>query len=84
MWVIKELEQALDGCQNDCKKTGCNDDTVRAWDEAVAFYTGSLEGSDGNGNGKLLYALADKRCKNFKTCGDLAKSTEGTAQLPPA
>lgn len=81
MWVIKELEQALDGCQNDCKKTGCNDDTVRAWDEAVAFYTGSLEGSDGNGNGKLLYALADKRCKNFKTCGDLAKSTEGTAHV---
>lgn len=81
MYVIREMEDALDDCENDCKKTGCNDDPVRAWDEAVAFYTGSLEGIDGQGSGKLLYALADKRCANFRTCGDLAKSTEGTAHV---
>jgi len=81
MYVIREMEDALDDCKNDCKKTGCNDDTVRAWDEAVAFYTGSLEGSDGQGSGNLLYALADKRCKDFRTCGDLAKSTEGISHV---
>jgi len=81
MYVIREMEDALDNCKNDCKKTGCNDDTVRAWDEAVAFYTGSLEGPEGEGSGNLLYSLADKRCKDFKTCGDLAKSTEGTAHV---
>lgn len=81
MYVIREMEDALDGCKFDCKKTGCNDDAVRAWDQAVAFYTGSLEGTDGQGSGKLMYALADKRCKNFKTCGELATSTEGTSHV---
>lgn len=81
MYVIREMEDALDGCTYDCKKTGCNDDAVRAWDQAVAFYTGSLEGTDGLGSGKLMYALADKRCKNFRTCGELASSTEGTSHV---
>lgn len=81
LYVIREMEDALNTCSSDCKKTGCNDDTVRAWDEAVAFYTGSLEGTDGKGTGNLLYALADKRCKDFKTCGELASKTEGTAHV---
>ena len=59
---------------NDCKfgRITANDDaSVHAWDEAVAFYTGSLEGAAQYGdssNGKLLHALADKRCQNFRTC----------------
>lgn len=81
MYVIREMEDALDDCKVDCKKTGCNDDTVRAWDEAVAFYTGSLEGIDGQGSGKLLHALADKRCREFRTCGELATETEGTSHV---
>lgn len=81
MYVIREMEDALDGCTYDCKKTGCNDDQVRAWDEAVAFYTGSLEGTDGMGSGKLLHALADKRCKDFKTCGSLANTVEGSSHV---
>ena len=58
---------------NDCKfgRITANDDaSVHAWDEAVAFYTGSLEGAAQYGdssNGKLLHALADKRCQNFRT-----------------
>merc|ERR1711935_750280 len=37
-------------------------------------YVGSLEGEDGNNTlagdyGKAPYALADKRCRNFKNCG---------------
>ena len=45
--------------------------SVHAWDEGVAFYTGSLEGTayGGSSDGKLLYRLAEKRCENFGTCG---------------
>lgn len=81
MYVIREMEDAIDDCNKGCSTTSCNDDPVRAWDEAVAFYTGSLEGTDGSGSGKFLYALADKRCENFKTCGPLASSTEGTSHV---
>jgi len=81
MYVIREMEDALDDCQKGCQTTDCNDDAVHAWDEAVAFYVGSLEGNDGQGSGKLLYALADKRCSNFKTCGELAQDTDGTAHV---
>jgi len=49
---------------------------MHAWDEAVAFWTGSLQGADGKGSGKLMYALANKRCSNYKTCGG---ETSGTA-----
>merc|ERR1719437_240309 len=30
MYVIREMESALDSCKDDCKKTGCNDEQVRA------------------------------------------------------
>jgi len=66
MYVIREMEDALDDCNQGC--LNCNDDPVHAWDEAVAFYAGSLEGTDGSGSGKLLHALADKRCSNYGTC----------------
>jgi len=81
MHVIRKLENSLDGCKDDCKKTGCNDPVSVHWDEAVAFYTGSLEGGDGNGNGKLLHAIADQRCINFKTCGDEGNSTVGMSYV---
>jgi len=71
MYTIREMEDAVDDCKVDC--VSCNDDPVHAWDEAVAFYTGTLEGVDGAGSGKMLYALADKRCQNYMTC------TGGTA-----
>merc|ERR1740130_1503019 len=66
MYVVHEFEDAI----ADCLVNGItnNADSVHAWDEGVAFYTGSLEGPDGSGNGQLLHALADKRCANFNTC----------------
>jgi hypothetical protein len=69
MYVIREMEDAIDDCKSGC--SDCNDDPgVHAWDEAVAFYAGSLEGiTRAKGKGVLLYNLADKRCANFKTCG---------------
>jgi hypothetical protein len=81
MYVIRELEDGLDDCKEACTIENCNDDPVHAWDEAVAFYTGSLEGSDGSGPGKLAYALADKRCSNFKTCGDMGDETSGSSKV---
>merc|ERR1719265_2651041 len=68
MYVIREMEDAIADCKAGC--LDCNDDPVHAWDEAVAFYSGSLEGVDGTPPGKLLHELADKRCKNFGSCVD--------------
>ena len=76
MYVVREYEDAIDDCVS-CGDTtrGCNensaDDAVGAWDEGVAFSTGSLEGTEGksrNGSyGVGLYALAERRCIDFKT-----------------
>lgn len=79
MYVIREMEDALDDCISGCVE--CNDDPVHAWDEAVAFYTGSMEGHDGMGSGKLLHTLADKRCQNYKTCGGDGDELEGMSKI---
>lgn len=73
MYVIRELEDAIDDCVTECDTDSCNDDPVHALDEAVAFYTGSLTITDGT-DGNLLFSLAEKRCENFATCenGDAA------------
>lgn len=81
MYVLGSLEVALDDCKEGCKMANCNDDPIHAWDQAVALYTGSLEGVDGTGSGKLAYALADQICQDFKTCGDLAKETDGSSHV---
>jgi len=80
MYVIRELEDALTKCVSN-EVGDVNEPAVHSWDEGVAFYAGSLEGTDGSGSGKLLYALADKRCANFKTCGKKKKETEGEAHV---
>jgi len=75
-YVIWEMQDAINDCNTG--DINLNDNSVHAWDEAVAFYTGSLEGvSKGGNNGldectdgncKLQFYLADKRCMNFGTC----------------
>jgi len=92
MYAIREFEDAIDDCRAGCP--GGKDDTaagkdcnalsinsVHAWDEGVAFYTGSLEGANAGGDsgGKLSYRLAEKRCGNFKTCGTAGDSTQGAS-----
>lgn len=81
MYVLRELEDAVDDCERGCETDDCNDDAVHALDEAVAFYTGVLEGTDGSGVGNLMYDLADKRCANFKTCGKKGNEVSGTAKV---
>jgi hypothetical protein len=74
------MEDAIMDCQNGCLK--CNDDPVHAWDEAAAFYTGSLEDFyDSSKPGKLLHELADKRCKDFGTCSDGPGRSAVNAQI---
>jgi len=43
---------------------------VHAWDEGVAFYTGSLAGTTAghSSKGQMVFALAEKRCENYGTC----------------
>merc|ERR1719375_2223567 len=79
MYVIREMEDAMQDCKSGCLK--CNDDPVHTWDEAVAFYSGSLEGHDGSGSGKLLHALADKRCANFGTCKAGTKNSKVNSSI---
>lgn len=65
---------------------GCDADddcslAINAWDKAVAYYVGSLEGEDGNNDpagsyGVFPYALADKRCTNYGTCGSSGSSKD--------
>jgi len=60
---------------------------MEAWEAAVAIYVGSLEGSDGNNcsggcYGYSLYALADKRCDDYSTCGPtLTENKDETAYI---
>ena len=81
MYVLREFEDALDDCQDGC--INCNDDPVHAWDEGVAFYTGSAHGTMAGTTdpGWLIYSLANKRCANFKTCGVSGDLATGNAKV---
>jgi hypothetical protein len=79
MYIIGKMEGALSMCQTKC--TACNAASTKEWDEAVALYTGSLEGEDGAGHGFFPYALADKRCINFNTCGKNRDNDVGTSAV---
>jgi len=81
MYVIREFEDAITDCKTECDvASNCNDDPVHAWDEGVAFYSGSLEGADG-ASGKMLHEVADKRCGNYGTCGADGKGKEGNSYV---
>ena len=51
MYVIGLMEEAISACQTTSAPctNNCNGEAVRRWDEAVALYSGSLEGTDGSG-----------------------------------
>ncbi len=77
MYVIWEMQDAINDCQSGTPDNNYN--SVHAWDEAVAFYTGYNEGTAEGGDnllespsddndGCLLFNLAESRCKNFGTC----------------
>lgn len=84
--VVQLLQGAIEGAKDGCVyiQDGC-EDVVRFWDGAAAIYVGSLEGPLGqNFAGKSNYALANKRCRNFKQCGparDEGASKKRTAPI---
>lgn len=63
MYVVLELWDGLDNCLE-----GDTREALQHWDEAWAFYAGSLEGPSGPGIGVQPYSLAEKRCVGFLTC----------------
>jgi len=75
-YVIWEMQDAINDCNTG--DVSLNDASVHAWDEAVGFYTGSLEGVSQGGLegldscsdvcGQLQFQLAEKRCINYGTC----------------
>ena len=88
MNVIRQLEYALDICIPGIIER--NEDAILAWDEAVAYYAGSLETGyvdnsvdddhvNNDKEGNLLYALANNNCNAFQTCGDSGNNPHGTA-----
>lgn len=76
MAVIRKMEDAVVECEK-----GTDRPKTMSWDEAVAFYTGSKEGTDGKAIGSLLHELADSRCANFHTCGADAHKASGHAKV---
>ena len=61
--VISRLRLGVDRCLRGDAAGG-----VYQWEAAWALFTGSLEGPDGSGSGKSVYALGDKRCSQFGVC----------------
>jgi len=81
LFIQSELENALEKCANHCQNGDCHHAAIHGLDAAVAFYVGSLAKDDSSGEGNLMYALADKMCKHFKTCGPEGNEVEGTAKV---
>jgi Low iron-inducible periplasmic protein len=85
MYVIRQLESALSLCEQPCggneldSNTRCDDLPVRAWDQAYAYYAGSLEHENGQGGGNLLFDLADNMCRKTNTCS--GSDRVGTANV---
>uniref|UniRef100_A0A7S3SJE4 Uncharacterized protein n=1 Tax=Emiliania huxleyi TaxID=2903 RepID=A0A7S3SJE4_EMIHU len=81
MFVIGVFEAAIDECER-----GQSSESVHSWDQGVCFYSGSMTKPDPQSvntaaasSGTLLWALANKRCANMKTCGRDADERTGSA-----
>jgi len=86
MYAVREFEDAIDDCQtcvSECNAHSTNSGSVHAWDEGVAFYAGAREGTaqGGNSDGVMVYRLAEKRCKNFGTCGAAGTEASGMSMV---
>jgi len=65
MSAIEKATAAVGSCG-----AGNVDDSVLSWDQAAALFYGA--------DGEIVYAMGEKRCKNFGTCvdGEAAVNTE--------
>lgn len=81
-YTLQELEHSINNCEHaECREVHCLRNAIQSMEAGVAYYTGSLEGSDGTGKGYLLYALADEMCKIFKTCGPKGDKINGPSKV---
>ena len=72
MEIIHHLEVAVTQCSThpssrrglQAAETGAN----YHWDEAVAYYVGSIPGASGDNIGVMHFALAENMCVEFDTC----------------
>jgi hypothetical protein len=70
MEVISRLEAAVFACVQ-CNADACRANSTAMVDQAVALYTGSLEGVSGTaGDGTGVYTLAELRALDFNTVTD--------------
>jgi hypothetical protein len=80
-YAIWEMQDQVNKCKAQ-SLTSNADASVKAWDEAVAFWAGSKTLGYGYDvtipDDELQYAQADKRCQNFGTC---AAGFSGTAKV---
>ncbi|KAL1495674.1 hypothetical protein AB1Y20_016539 [Prymnesium parvum] len=91
MYAIREFEDAIDDCTaGSLTANAGSSGPVHAWDEGVAFYVGSAMSADDlrggavstlDSKGFLAYSLANKRCRNFRTCGHSGDQTVGEAKV---
>jgi hypothetical protein len=81
LFVLRQLEVAVVQCWAGCMQESCQYDAVGALDQAVAYYVGALQGPDGNGQGNLMYQLADTYCTLYKTCGVNGDAAQGTSRV---
>mmetsp|Transcript_4401 Transcript_4401/g.6581 ORF Transcript_4401/g.6581 Transcript_4401/m.6581 type:complete len:551 (-) Transcript_4401:62-1714(-) len=78
--VVGSMEDALYMCNRGCKDDICRETPgMWEWDSAVAYYAGS--GLDlPTDKGDFLFAFADERCVDFRTCGQNGKNPVGFAK----
>lgn len=65
MYVFRQMHFAHTKCLEACD--GCVDESVEAWDRALALYTGSNTNSPSE-NGMLMYKVVETMCEVFGTC----------------
>lgn len=80
LFIISELENALEKCADHCQHGDCHHAAIHALDAAVAFYVGSLQAEDEHGNGNMLYGLANEMCHRYRTCGPKGDQETGIAR----
>jgi hypothetical protein len=71
MHVIRTMDNAIQQCRSSLTSTRTRSSTQPArslveWDDAMAFYAGTMGASDGSLS--QLYGLADQYCQWFGTC----------------
>jgi hypothetical protein len=76
-YVMRNLNEALVHCHHDKESPHA----MHKLDEAVALYTGAFQDQRGSGTSNMLFGLANRMCRHFRTCGEKGESTDGMARV---